>query len=326
MTDSNFPTQTVAGQTPRNNSIKNAVIGVLSVAVIAIGAYAIVDKNKTTEVIHQQETTIAKVSDDKSDIQKSFDGSLARLDSMGTINTGLEAKLKDKNSEIAKTKNQIRSILNKKNATASELSKAKNLIADLNGKITNMEQEVARLTQENKSLSQDKVTLTADKEKLTQDLTTTTTAKVDLEKKVDVASTLNASNIAITAINVKKNGKEKITTTAKRVNKLLITFDVNNRIIQSGMTDVYVCVIGPDGNAISTDKIGSGTFTTREEGDKAFTAKVPVDLETAKNKNVEFAFTPGRTFVQGNYKIIIYQNGFKIGEGSRELKKGGLFS
>ena len=326
MTDSNFPTQNVAAQTPRNNTIKNAIIGVLSVAVIAIGGYAIVDKNKSTEVIHQQETTIAKVSDDKSDIQKSFVGSLARLDSMGTINTSLESKLKDKNSEIAKTKIQIRTILNKKNATASELAKARTLIADLNGKITGMEQEVARLTEENKNLNQDKVALTADKVKLTEDLTTTTTAKVDLEKKVDVASTLNASNIAITAINVKKNGKEKITTTAKRVNKLLITFDVNNRIIQSGMTDVYVCVIGPDGKAISTDKMGSGTFTTREEGNKAFTAKVPVDLETAKKKNVEFAFTPGQTFMKGNYTILIYQNGFKIGEGSRELKKGGLFS
>ena len=325
MTESNFPAETVTPQTPKNN-YKNAIIGVLSVALVAVGGWAIVDKNKTGEVIHQQEATITKVSDDKSDIQKSFDGSLARLDSMGTINTGLEAKLKDKNSEIAKTKNEIRSILNKKNATGAELARAKTLIADLNGKITNMEQEVARLTQENQSLNQDKVALTQDKEKLTQDLTTTTAVKQDLEKKVDVASTLNASNIAITAINIKKNGKEKITTTAKRVDKLLISFNVNNRIIQSGMTDVYVCIIGPDGKPITTDKLGSGTFTTREEGDKTFTAKVPVDLETAKNKNVEFAFVPGQAFQKGSYTIQIYQNGFKIGEGTRELKKGGLFS
>ncbi len=325
MTESNFPQSTVDGQSSPK-SYKNVIIGVLAVALVAIGGYAIVDKNKTVEVIHQQETTIAKVSDEKSDIQKSFDGSLARLDSMGSINTKLEAKLKDNTSQIAKTKNEIRSILNKKNATASELAKAKNLIADLNGKITNMEQDIARLTQENQSLSNDKVALTADKEKLTTDLTTTTTAKVELEKKVDVASTLNASDIAITAINVKKNGKEKVTTTAKRVNKLIISFNVNNRIIQTGSTDVYVCVIGPDGKPISTEKLGSGTFTTREEGDKAFTAKVPVDLETAKNKNVEFAFVPGQTFQKGNYTIQIYQNGFKIGEGTRELKKGGLFS
>jgi hypothetical protein len=53
---------------------------------------------------------------------------------------------------------------------------------------------------------------------------------------------------------------------------------------------------------------------------------VPVDLETAKQKNVEFAFVPGQNFQQGNYTIQIYQNGFKIGEGTRMLKKGGLFS
>jgi hypothetical protein len=161
---------------------------------------------------------------------------------------------------------------------------------------------------------------------LDSNLTVTTVAKQDLEKKVDVASTLNASNIAITPVNVKSNGKEKVTTTAKHVNKLLITFDVNNRIAQSGMTDVFVCITGPDGKSVITQTTGSGTFTTREEGEKSFTAKVPVDVETAKSKNVEFAFSPGANFQQGNYTIQIYQNGFKIGEGTRELKKGGLFS
>lgn len=325
MSQSNFPRASDDIQAPKSN-YKNAIIGALAVALVAVGGYAIVDKNKNVDVIHQQETTIAKVSDEKSDIQKSFDGSLARLDSMGSLNKTLEGKLGAKNKEITKSKNEIRSILNKKNATAAELNKAKNMIADLNGKITNMEQEIARLTEDNKNLNNDKVVLTQDKEKLTQDLSATTVIKQDLEKKVDIASTLNASNIAITAIKVKKNGKEKITTTAKRVNKLLITFDVNNRIIQSGSTDLYVCVIGPDGKAIAAEKLGSGTFTTREDGDKAYTAKLPVDLETSKKKNVEFAFAPGQTFVKGNYTIQIYQNGFKIGEGTRELKKGGLFS
>ena len=325
MSQTNFPRASENVEAPKNN-YKNAIIGALAVALIAVGGYAIVDKNKKTEVIHQQETTIAKVSDEKSDIQKSFDGSLARLDSMGSLNKSLEVKLSDKNKEIAKTKTEIRTILNKKNASVSELGRAKDLITYLNDKISLMEQDVARLTQENKNLNNDKIVLTKDKEKLTQDLTTTTAIKQDLEKKVDIASTLNASNILIKALKIKRNGKEKETTTAKRVDKLLISFDVNNRIIQTGSTDLYVCVIGPDGKAIAAEKLGSGTFTTREEGDKAYTTKLPVNLETSKNKNVEFAFAPGQRFVQGSYIIQIYQNGFKIGEGKRELKKGGLFS
>jgi len=326
MSTTNFPTPEQEKQVTvpaKTNGIKNAVIGVLAAGILGMGGYMVYDKNKNTETIQQQQTQIAKVSDEKSSIQTSFDASLARLDSMTSANNGLTSKLADKNTEIAKTKNEIRSILNKKNATASELARAKTLIASLNDKITSLEADVARLSEENKTLSNDKVVLTQEKEKLTQDLTATTEVKQNLEKKVDVASTLNASNIVITPVNVKRNGKEKVSTTAKRVDKLLVSFDVNNRIAEPGSTDVYVVVIGPDGKAVST---GTETFTTREDGDKTYTAKLPVAIETAKSKNVEFAFAPGSNFQQGSYKIQIYQNGFLIGQGVRELKKGGLFS
>ena len=321
MTETNFPTPT-AQSAPAKNS-KNIVIGVLATALVAVSGYLVYAKNQSSQTIQQQEGQIAKVSTEKSELQNSFDASLARLDSMSTENTGLESKLAERNEEITKVKAEIRSILNKKNATAAELGRAKTLIASLNEKITSLEQDVARLTMENQSLNNDKVVLTQEKEKLTQDLATTTTVKQELEKKVDVASTLNATNIVITPINVKSNGKEKVSTTAKRVDKFVVSFDVMNRIAQTGKTDIYVLVIGPDGQAINT---GSETFNIREEGDKPFTAKVPVDLETAKVKNVEFAFVPGSSFKQGNYTVMIYQNGFLIGQGTRELKKGGLFS
>ena len=323
MTETNFPTPSAQAAPAKHNQNKNIIIGVLAAGLIAVSGFLIYAKNQSSQTIQQQETQIAKVSSEKSDVQNSFDASLARLDSMTTLNTSLEGKLADKNNEIAKVKNEIRSILNKKNATASELARAKTLIATLNQKISSLEEDVARLTTENQVLTNDKVVLTQEKEKLNQDLTATTTAKVELEKKVDVASTLNASNIVITPINVKNNGKEKMSTTAKRVDKFVVSFDVQNRIVQSGMTDVYVLVIGPDGQAVNT---GTETFTIRDEGTKPYTAKMSVDLETAKTKNVEFAFIPGSDFKQGNYTVQIYQNGFLIGQGTRELKKGGIFS
>ena len=331
MTTTNLENSSIETKQPRKD-YRNLFLVILAILLVGVSGYLVFDKKTATATIEKQQTQIAKVTDEKSDVQQSFDASLARLDSIKTVNSSLQGKLTASNSQISKTKAEIRSILNKKNATASELNRAKQLIASLNDKITNMQADVARLTQDNQNLTQDKVvltqektTLTAEKEKLNQDLTTTTVAKQDLEKKVDIASTLNASNISITPVKLKSNGQEKVTLTAKRVDKLKISFDVDNRIAQAGTTDIYVLVVGPDGKPITVEALHSGTFTTRDEGDKSFTAKLPVEVETAKRKNVEFQFTPGN-FQQGNYTIQIYQNGFKIGESTRELKKGGLFS
>jgi len=289
---------------------RNIIMAVLGAAVLALGGYLIYDKTNSSDQIAKQQETIAEVSSEKSNVQSSFDASLARLDSMSGSNHALNEEVRIKNEEITRVKEEIRTILNKQNATAEELARAKTLITKLNGQISNLKAEVARLKENNKLL--------------TEELATTTLVKQELEKKVDVASTLNASNIVITPVKVKGNGKEKVSNSAKKVDKMIVSFDVSNRIIQPGMTDLYVIVTGPDGQQVEGAS-GSGTFSTREEGDKTYTAKVPLELESAKTKKVAFSFVPAGNFQKGNYQVQIYQNGFLIGEGTRSLKRGGLF-
>ncbi|MFT4024307.1 MAG: hypothetical protein QM664_11045 [Flavihumibacter sp.] len=323
MSTSNYPSATPT-QEPRKD-YKGLIIALLAAGLMGTWGYLLWNNSKNEQTIQQKEATIAQVTDEKTELQRNFDASLARLDSVTGSNNALEGKLTERNSEITKLKGEIRSILNKKNATAAELTRAKELINTLNDKVAGLEQEVARLTAENTQLNTD---LTAEKGKTTQltsDLATTTSAKQELEKTVDIASTLNAYNIAVTPVKEKGNGKEKVTTSAKKVDKLVVSFDVDNRIAPAGATDVYVVVTAPDGKVVSQDALASGTFTTREEGEKSFTAKVPVTIETAKKTAVEFGLKQPERFQKGNYKIEIYHNGFKIGEGTRELRKGGLF-
>ena len=324
MSTTNYPSATPQSQPPRKD-FKNLIIGILAAGFLGTWGYLLWNNNKQEQVQQQQQTQIAKVTDEKGQLQKNFDDALVRLDSLTGTNNRMQTQLNERQTEIGKLKGQIRGILKKEKLTEEEKKKAEALIKELNDKISNLEQEVACLTQENQQLNQDKTQLTQEKDKLTQDLQTTTTIKQDLEKKVDIASTLNASNIAITPVKDKKNGQEKMTTNAKKVDKLIISFDVSNRIAQTGQTDVYVCITGPDGKPISVPSLGSGTFTTRDEGDKVFTAKVPVEIEASKTKSVQFAWKQNTPFQKGDYKIEIYHNGFKIGEGTRELKKGGLF-
>jgi peptidoglycan hydrolase CwlO-like protein len=324
MSTTNYPSATPQNQPPRRDS-KNLIIGLLAVGILGTWGYFLWDKNNNDQKMTQLQTQYVAVDSSKNELQKSFDASLARLDSLTGYNNEIEGKLSERNTEISKLKGQISSILKKNKLTVAEKKKAEALIEELNGKIANLEAEVARLTQENQTLTTEKAAVTVERDTYKAQKDTLETVKAGLEQKVDIASTLNANSIAITPINEKSSGKEKVTSTAKRVDKLVISFDVNNRIAQSGATDVYVLITDPEGKAVSVEALGSGSFTTREEGEKPFTAKVPVEIETGKTKRVEFAWRQNSDFKRGDYKIEVYHNGFKIGEGVRTLKKGGLF-
>lgn len=326
MTNTNYPSATTPPQPEpskgRNN--KNILIGVLAAGLLGTWGYLLYDKNKSGEKISQQQTQISTLDSAKTAIQLEFDGALARLDSVTGSNNNLQGQLADRQKEIDAKKAEIRKILNDKKATESQLAKARRMVTELNEKISGLEAEVARLTGENQELTAANTTLREEKSVLEQNLTTTVAEKDELSKTVDVGSTFAASNIQVTPVNEKKSGKEKNTTTAKRVDKLVISFDIENRIAKSGPADMYLIVTGPDGKVITDAAMGSGTLNTRLDGDKTFTTKIPVDYTQGQRKNIQYPLRNG-DFTTGDYRIEIYHNGFKIGEGVRSLKKGGLF-
>lgn len=325
MDTNNPPTGILENKPPKKDS-RNLIIVLLAVGFLGTAGYIVYSNNNHQQVQQTQETQVVKITDDKNQVQKNFDNALVRLDSMTGFNNKMQGMLTGRQNDVAKLKLQIRGILKKEKLTEADKKTAEALIAEMNAKISTMEQTVAQLTLDNHGLSQDTANLNQDKNKLTSDLQTTNTTKDELAKKVDIASTLNAANILISPVQDKKNGEEKITDKAKKVSKLKISFDLTNRIAASGQADVYICITGPDNKMILDSLKGSGSFTTRDDGNKMYTTKLPVEFESGKIKSVQFAWKQESGFQTGQYKIEIYHNGYKIGEGTRDLKKGGLFS
>ncbi len=323
MTNTNYPsaTSTPQNQPTKNRNTKNLIIGILAAGLLGTWGYLLYDKNNAERKINDQQSQILKVTGEKSELQENFNASLARLDSITGANNVLQGEKSGLQKDIEARKVEIRKILNDKNATQAQLAIARTMIAELNDKITGLEAEVTRLAGENKELTTVNTSLKQEKTDLEQNLQTTKTEKETLEQTVDIASTFSASNIQITAVNEKGSGKEKTTTTAKRVDKLVVSFDVENRITKSGPADMYLIVTAPDGKIISEE---GNVLNTRSDGDKNFTAKIAVDYVQGTRKSVEFPIRQDN-FQTGNYKIEVYQNGFKIGEAVRSLKKGGLF-
>jgi peptidoglycan hydrolase CwlO-like protein len=307
---------------------RKLIYGALIVLLLGTWGYIIYDKSKSKEEFTQLQTQFTNVDSARTAIQGEYDDALRRMDSLTGSNTKLQGSLAERQTEIEKLKSQIKSELRQKNG---DLSKAKSLINELNGKINDLLAEVERLkgenqqlTASNQQLTVERDTLNSQKQVLQQNLTTSETEKEHLN---DVGSTLHASNINITAIDVKGSGKEKSTTTAKRADLLRISFDLDeNRIASTGSKELYVCITGPDGKPISIPAYGSGTFQTREDGEKVYTNKVNVQYEQGKRTPVSFDWKQDGRYQTGDYKIEIYQNGFKIGQGTKTLKKGGLFS
>jgi hypothetical protein len=323
MTNTNYPSATPTTTPQRSSNSKNIVIGLLAVALLGSWAYFLMKINRSDkEILSKTEEGVHCMSQ-RDSLESLYKFTLDKYDSVTVANNDLSGKLTGKQTEISKLKAEINRILKNKNATQSELARAKTLIGELNGQIETLQAENARLTGENQTLTAEKTQLITEKDTLTANLVTTQAEKKVLEETVDVGSTFSASNIAIIPINEKSGGKEKETTTAKKVDKLVVSFDVENRIAKSGPADMYVMVTAPDGKVISTENVG-GTFTTREEGDKTFTSKLTVPYEQGKRQNVQLPLIQDK-FQTGDYKIQVYHNGFKIGEGVRTLKKGGLF-
>jgi FtsZ-binding cell division protein ZapB len=314
---------------PRSNDNRKIIYGLLILALLGTWGYIIWDKSKSNETITQLQSQYSNVDSSRNAIQQEYNDALARLDSATGNNTQLQGVNAERKEEIDRLKRQISSITNNKHATAAELSRARGLINQLNMKIDDMYVEIQRLRGENQNLTtsnqrlgRERDQLTTEKTQLQENLTTTETARREVE---EVASTLHASNMNITPINVKNRGKEKETATAKRVDLLRISFDLDeNRIAPSGSKELYVAVTAPDGRPV-TMASGSGTFDTREEGSKTYTNKVTVPYEQGKRATVGFDWKQEGRYQLGEYKIEVYHNGFKIGEGRKALKKGGLF-
>jgi myosin heavy subunit len=321
MTYSNYPS---AGpqETPQPPKKDNRTIiyGLLIATLLGTWGYILWDKSKTKELTTQLQAQLTTSDSGKNVLQNEYNSALQRLDELTSMNSSLDSLVKTKNSEMENLKSRISTLLKKQNKTAADLVEARRLINELNGNISGYVQEIEVLRGENLQLKTEKQELITQKEAIQQEYDQTKEQKKVVEEKLDVASTLNASNINIVTIDERRGGKEVEKEKAKRVDKIRVTFDVSNRVGDDGEKDVYVVITDPSGTVISNEALGSGRFTTREEGEKVYTKKQTVNFSAGKSYPLSVEWKPGTKFAGGSYKVSIYNNGFKIGEGSKNLK------
>lgn len=310
---------------------RNYLTAGLIVALLGTWGYIIWDKSKTRETLEQKDLMISNTSNQRDQLQKELEDATMLYDMIKTSSANMEhskdSTISKRDKEIIQKKRQIEQLLSKVNATKEELAQAKGLIASLNSDIMGYRTQIETLQGEKLVLTNERNAVIQQRDLVQKNLDSAANVIQQKDNVIDVASTLHASNFSIVGINEKSSGKEKETSVAKRVDKLRISFDIDeNRITPSGPKNIFVCITAPDGKPLAVEAMGSGRFTTREGEQRYYTKKIDFDYVQGKKQQLSVDWKQNSDFETGVYKIEVYNNGFKIGEGIRTLKKGGIFS
>ena len=330
MSFENFPIPNSPAKKPaskkNNYNYKGILVGVLIAALLGTWGYLLWDKSKLKDRSQQLSMQLTTSDSSKNDLQRELNDAVMSLDMLKSTNARADSLIRTKDKDIQDLKAKVQKIINDKNATGGQLAEARRLIKQLKGNIETYTAEIEKLKNDNIQLTEEKRVITVERDVVRKNFDSAKTVIKGKENIIDIGSTLHASNLNVIAVKEKGNGKEKETTTAKRVDKLKVSFDLDeNRITQSGVKDIYINLIAPDGSVIVIAE-GAAKFVTRDGVEKSATKKVEVDYKQGERKQVQIEFAKTQTFIPGDYKIEIYNNGFKIGEAVRSLKKGGLFS
>jgi predicted nucleic acid-binding Zn-ribbon protein len=300
---------------------KNILFAILIIALLATWGYIIWDKNNTRELVQQKDNQISSTSAQRDELQKALDDATVRYDQIKTDGVEKDSVILERDKEITAKKSKIQALLSKANNSAKDIEEAKKMIESLNVDIESYKAQIAKLEAANAELSKSNQTLTGERDQLQKDYDSSKEEIRNKENTINIGSTLHASRFNVLALNEKRSGKLKETSKAKKADKLRITFDLDeNLITPSGTKTLYIIITDPNKKIISSENMGSGIFNAREIGNIPFTQKMDVDYTQNKRQTISFDWKGEGSYVSGNYKIEVYNNGFKIGEAVRPLK------
>lgn len=297
--------------TPKKN-YTSLLLVLLVISVIA-NIWLLYSKNQVSEQNTFLITENTDLNAAKDTLQGQYDAALARLDELTGKNAELDQMMKARDGEIAKLKSEIKSLLNKRNASLADLKKAQSLIATLNTKAKTYEERIAELEKENTTLSEGNARLSQQNDSLSG----------EAENLRKLGSVLHISNIRMEPINLKKNGEKEVSTSkARKTDLLRVVFDIDeNRVVNGGPVEIYVVIEGVDGKLLSNAAYGSGVTTDADGNPLNYTVVKRVNLEKGqKLTNVSVDWKQESNYQKGDYSISFYNNGYKIGSGSIHLK------
>jgi uncharacterized phage infection (PIP) family protein YhgE len=291
----------------------------LTAGLVTTWVYHLYDKSnyssRTKEVFVKDSTAIAEAVSDS--LRKYYSRTLDQLGSekmlIDSANNTLKGELGARINEINKLRNEIGTILKRRNLTKADLDEAKNKINDLQQRIDDLKSENTSLADERKRLNSILAQLNGDMNALQQNMQKISAENKELSQRVNDASTFIASELKFAAYNLRQDQKETETAQQKRADKFVASFVLQNNVAEFQNAEIMVIIQEPSGKTLNTEVWDVGSFDTRTEGKKVYTRKIKFEYKKGEVKPLLFSISP-EAFEKGIYKLMLYHNGVRIGE------------
>ena len=254
---------------------------------------------------------------------------ISDLDSNSVLTEEVEAikaLRKEKQDKISNLKAQIDELISASGGQAKNFNQLKALYTKLKTEVYLLRSEVKKLKAKNQALIAENRRLKNENKQLGSDLdgerkTSAALAQErdGLQGKVDIGKRLITYDVVAEGIKIRRNGKEKPTTRARRADKIRVVFTIaKNEITAGGEKDVYLRVVGPDDKVI-TD--GGSNFEYKGE-EMGYTSKETIEYQNASTDVYMYATNlfGGQGFSKGDYRVEVYCENTMIGFSAVTLK------
>ena len=302
---------------PKKNSNVIYFLIVVILALLGTDVYLYMKKNSSDEKIVYQ-------NDERTRLQTELDSLEAQVEQVNASKTKMTADMIAKNDSLQTKIKQLRVELAKGKLTAAELNKAQEDVKQLRYFVTKYTADIEELKKVNASLTTErdtlKTNLSAVSEKantLSQQATTLQKQNQDLSNKVQIASALKIATASVVAYKIKGSGKEVDVTRASPAKKFKINFTVaSNAVAEKGPHDIYVRVIDPTGNLITSGN--AGTFSADGQ-DLQYTYRTSIDFKD-DGSGYTIDWVNPSPFQKGAYTVLLYADGYTMGKTGLTLK------
>lgn len=282
----------------------------------------------TKEKSDNQEVTIAERVEELSNTRVKLDSISTALDAkiaeVQKLGGNVEELLKVK-ADLERDKEALRrgSAAQQRSLVAKYDVKIKEYEAFLMEKdtlIANLQRENGVLVATNQTLNQENTVVKTERQQARDSVAAIAAQNQELSTKVTRASALKAQNVKVYAVSSKGKVREDDEYKAKRLDKIKLVYTLlDNPLTKEEPKDVYVRVLDPDGAIVSDMANGSGTFTV-DGNETVYTTKQTVNY-SSKGQTVELLYTRGTPYKPGKYTVMLYAEGFSIGQGEFAIRK-----